>query len=294
MNLANSLDKEEMVNILKSIIEKETSLKMDENNNYNGEMYVDYRDELSLDSIKKISRSDQPMEIFYDQFNTDFDVYEYDELYKIIENNWDEEKYGWFDEHEDFIRDWVHDNVFFNFPYDHFLKQEVNVDILVDTGDGDYDYTLNNFASYNAIKNETINNESSILWLVNQQGYSKSQLNKAVRNREYDGSKFLNSVVTECENVTTHMNALAFFIKMTLGEFIQFIENKTSITLDTESSCGLYDLWGGAGSVLEIALDKPVTIPAKFIETHIDGARGYGVDDVYGMSNDFWRDSLIS
>jgi hypothetical protein len=85
------------------------------------------------------------------------------------------------------------------------------------------------------------------------------------------------------------MNALTFFTKMTLKEFIDYQENPTDLTISIEKNCGLYDPWNGAGSVLEIELEKPVKIPKKYIEMHIDGCRGYGVDEIYGMCSSFWK-----
>lgn len=37
----------------------------------------------------------------------------------------------------------LHDLVWFKLPEDHFLKQSFYVNIMVDTSDGNYDYTLN-------------------------------------------------------------------------------------------------------------------------------------------------------
>lgn len=284
----STLTNKNIISHVKEIIEGHLYLDKD-GDCYYGDIYADYRDKLSFDSIKKIVQSDNSMETFYDQFYViECEDCEYSFILNTIRDHWDYPKYGNFEEHEDNIREWIHENVYFNFPYDHFLKQEVKVNIIVNTGDGNYDYTLNNFASYNSVPGEVINNKSSILWLVKQQGYSKTQLNNAVRKEEFDGSKFLKSVFQELINVTTHMNALAFFVKMTLKEFIDLKENPRKIILPANTSCGLYDPWNGAGSVLEIELDKEVVIPKRFAEPHIDGTRGYGIDEIYGMCGSFW------
>lgn len=41
-------------------------------------------------------------------------------------------------------------------------------------------------------------NKSSILWLVKQQGYTKTQLNNAIRKQDFSNSKFLESIYEEC------------------------------------------------------------------------------------------------
>jgi len=286
---------ERVIELVRTIVEKETYLEKQENGTYRGEIYVDYRDELSSKTIEEISNSGSPREEFYDKV-TSFgaDDYEYDELLKTIKRHWIDDEENCYTRSQDLISDWVYENVCFDFPYDHYLGQEVNVDILVNTGDGNYDYTLNNFCDCYAKHNEVIDPKSSILWLVRQQGYNKRQLNRAVRKGDYGISRFLKSIHVECENVTTHMNALAFFVKMTLGEFIDYLETPKDIIVSEKTGCGLYDPWNGAGGPLEIELEKPVTIPSKYVELTIDGDRGYSVDSIYGMRGSFWKNTLAS
>jgi hypothetical protein len=284
-----------LVGLIRTIIEKETYLKKQEDGTYLGVIFVDYNDELSPKTIEEITKEKSPKDAFYDtvdSFGTD--DYEFAELLETVRNHWDDEEEGCYSEHQDLISEWLNENVSFDFPYDHYLKQKIKVDILVNAGDGNYDYTLNNFCSYNSGQNEIIDEKSSILWLVRQQGYSKRQLNKAVRKGEYGGSRLLKSIHVECENITTHMNALAFFIKMTLGEFLEYLEDPRDITLSEKTNCGLYDPWNGAGGPLEIELEKPVVIPKKYVEMSIDGGRGYDVDSIYGIYDNFWRETLAS
>jgi len=282
------LTKEEVIELVTNILEANTYLKKQEDGSFEGDIEVDYRDELGKDSIKKIVQSDNPMDTFYELFETfDAEDCEWQYCFKLVKEKWDNDLIN-LNDCEDIIIEWMNENLHFNFPYDHYLKQDVKVNIIVDTGDGNYDYTLNNWLTWDA-REEEINDESSILWLVQQQGYTRDQLENLIREHETCGSKFLKSVYQECENVTTHMNALAFFTKMTLKEFIELQENPYDLTLSEKTSCGLYDCWNGAGGVLEIHLERPVTIPKEFIEAHIDGCRGYGVDEIYGVSSSFWE-----
>lgn len=283
--------KESIIESIKNILDK-SFMDKHEDGTYSYDVYVDSNDELSDDSIKKIVKSDDPMATFYEQFNETlaYNTAEYNEMFNTIRNKWkDTDDY---DENEEFIRDWVYENVRIDFPYDHFLKQEIDVNIIVDTGDGNQDFTLNNFISYNAEPDEEIDEDSSILWLVRQQGYTKEQLEKAVREQEFNSSKFLESIYEECLNVTSHMNALAFFVKIPLDEYLELDKNHRDLELSKDTICGLYDSWNGAGGLINIALDKNVKIPKDYIGMHVDGTRGYGAYSIYG-DDSFWKDTII-
>ena len=65
------------------------------------------------------------------------------------------------------------------------------------------------------------------------------------------------------------------------------------VVLSKDTACGLYDNWSGAGSVLEIELEKDVVLPLKFISSAWpDGGRGYSVANVYGICSSFWTDTV--
>ena len=281
--------------ILIDILERKTYMTC-KGNYFETDIYVDYRDELSESTIKDICESKYVREAFYESLDEWVMQATDDEHWSIvetIERNWNEELHGVFEDVLDEVREWIHDNVYINFPYDHFLKTDVLVNVMVDTGDGDYDFTLNNFASYNASEDEEIEDESSILWLANQQGYTRDDIKFALENYDKVESKFLKSVVNELTNVTSHMNALSFFVKMTLDDFIELSEDNTlELKLDKDTTCGLYDCWMGAGGMLEISLEKDVTISPKLFTVHVDGNRGYGVQEIFGVGSDLWTNTI--
>lgn len=284
-----------IIEAVKEIIEKHTYMK-EVNGNYEGDIYVDYRDSLNDEQINSIVNANDKMQAFYeelDEYVMDSTMHEEYELRMTIKMHWNEELHGDFYDVESDVIDWMNDHVYFNFDYDHFLATDMNVNIVVDTGDGDYDYTLNNFASYNASEGEDIESESSVLWLAMEQGYSKEDIKNAL-NGEYNNSGFLESLHEELINVTSHMNALAFFVKMTMQEYIDMTDNKRDIKLDKNVSCGLVDFWMGAGGMLNIALEKEVTLPLDIIDIHADGDRGYGVQSIFGLGSDFWTNSIVS
>ena len=113
------------------------------------------------------------------------------------------------------------------------------------------------------------------------------------------------------------MNALTFFVEMTVEQLFDLNEaikdngkndhplnkdeyrctwerkGKRKITLDKSAVCGLYDSWSGAGSILEIELEKDVVLPMKYIGTALpDGGRGYSVASIYGVCSSMWTPTL--
>lgn len=282
---------EKMVDKVKNVLEK-NYFEKDKDGFYFQDISADYRDVLSEETIKNIVNSEDPICEFNNFFN-EWDVsYEYEELFKLLRSELGETLY---ETNEDDMENWICENVYFNPPYEHYERQEVLVNIIVDTRDGNYDYTLNNFLNYCAPKVEDlkIDNKSSILWLVKQQGYTKKDLMNVIKF-EYDKeNKFLNSLNSELLNSTSSMNALVFSIKMELKELIDFLDNPEDITLDKNTSCGLVDFWNGAGSVLEISLDKNIVIPKQYARMTVDGSVGYSIQEIYGMCPSFWTESVF-
>lgn len=282
-------------NIIEQILVKHSSMKSEEGR-FQVDVYIDHDNTLSEKDLKTISSAEDKMDAFYDalfEFAQESNSHAENDILDILKNNWPTDSAQSYMDSYDDILEYLGEHLDYNFPYDHFLKQNLLINFMIDTGDGNYDYVLNNFASYNASENEKINDESSLLWLVKQQGYKKSDLNRLVRKGETKDSAFLQSVLTEAANVTSHMNALTFFVKMTVEEYIHFQEEGKAITFSKETPCGLYDCWNGAGGMLSIKLEKDVIIPAKFAQPHIEGTRGYGIDNIYGMYSSFWQETVL-
>lgn len=294
---------------------------------YTYEIFVDYRYEYFEDNtLAKISKADYPREEL-DEIESEWifdssDYYE-DELFSKLESEFEEEWEEW----EDEIREYVHEHVSYTLP-NGVEDQEVKVVIATDVGDMNYDFTecniLNWYGTYGGYDKgkKLIPTNSPIGWLAKQQGKYR-ELEHIVRllkdpyveklNTD-KVSKFTKSVVQELENATSHMNTLIFLVKMPLFEFIQLREimraeeeanksyhyeerkGKSYITISKKSDCGLYDIWNGGGSVLEIELEKDVKLPVKAIfDVWIDcrgckaNGRGYDVDEVYGLSGEAWH-----
>lgn len=301
--------KAELIEKIKKVLAKDFYLKYnDESGVYEYDIYADWNDEMPKSRIEEILESKNPMDKFYDivaGWYLDADDTRIEIIDRVLN------VVGCTDENEEFVKDWVFENVCGNIPYDHYLSQEVAVDIVVDTGDENYDFTLNCvYPHYNGRFEDEISDEASLLWLAKQQGYTKGQLVGALKESEYMESKFLKSANEEVANCTSHMAALTFFVKMTLGDLIKFQEkikadsqnddkngyrtiekrNGTDcVTLCKKTRCGLCDFWSGAGGLLDIVLERDVELPLKYISTALpDGCRGYGIADVYGLMYSFW------
>lgn len=194
------------------------------------------------------------------------------------------------------------------------MGQEFYVNIMVDTGDGNYDYVLNNvYPSYCGDYDEHIDDKASIVWLTKSQGYTKTQLKKALRSEEAidyyqkEPCGFLRSMLKEVVNIASHMNTLTFLVKLSLKDLIALnrlikLQNRNGhlddavknpycgyIVIEKGTGTGLYDPWNGGGSLFEIELEKDVRLPIRFIRSALpDGGDGYSVESVYGMCEDAW------
>ena len=277
---------------------------------------ADYRDEISSTTIKEIFQSDDPDAAFYETINDSWFWFiddTQDDTVTNVKMAWDEDVAEW-DEVEDEITTYIDEHVIWQPDYHHYLDQTVNVDVLIDTGDGNYDYVLNCvYPHYNGDGDDEIDDKAALMWLTEQMGYTKEQLDKARKDSDFGGSAYLESVERELANCTSHMQQLVFLVSMTLGECLQLNQRISAsqhpefrsepwkntsedfITVPRTVMCGLFDKWSGAGSVLEIALEKDLRIPLKFIDGAVpdEAVSGWNIGNVYGMCASAWKTELI-
>lgn len=213
----------------------------------------------------------------------------------------------------DRLHDVLMDLVYFNLPEEHFLKQTFRVNIMVDTGDGNYDYTLNSaypcwYGAYDA----PIDPKAGIAWLAKTQGYTRGRLKKALQQGDMAGPKgFLESMRVELANLPSHMSTVTFLVELTLEQLMELnrlirLQDRNGIhydsrknpycgyiVIDKDTMTGLYDPWNGSGSVFEIQLEQDVRLPVKYIRSALpDGGDGYSVGSVYGMCGSAWTDGV--
>lgn len=271
------------------------------------EMYADYRDEFSPEQAFEIVESDNPWETFNDML---YDAYMDSESYYIhdVEEEFDnycaDHDYDCSSDDLDIEDINIYEYISFNPPADHFLGQDFKCRLIVDNGDGNYDFSRNP----NQDNGYQIESGAGIIWLGEQIGYSVDQMQAAldagINSEEYPidkalgEDKFLDSLIQEAANAYG-MPALTFLCKMSLGDLIKFKENHTSVTVDLNgANCGFFDAWNGGGSVLELECGvKSVTIPYDKIFTLVPDVRGngqYSVDEVYGLWGGAYADAHIN
>ena len=281
------------------------------------EIYADYRDDIPENWLKKLSEAENPRDTFHDCVMDAYESCEHDDSYEMLQqicrNEMIAEAINQGETSEDEIREYLWDHHYVQLPYDHFLKQDIAVDILLDTGDANYDFTLNQpFASWDGQSDKTIDECSALLWLSRQQGYSKRQLTNALKHGEFQESKFLKSVHWEVCNTSSGINALTFLVQITLENYLKLLDaikkeaklnasyypkerkGRGYIIIDKKTTCGLYDSWNGSGSMLEIDLEKDIRLPIRMIHSALpDCIRRYNIREIWGLCTSAWSDNAV-
>lgn len=172
------------------------------------------------------------------------------------------------------------------------LSLDLDVDIVLTNTKNEAQY---DFAHNNDFGEDDRFSQLSSSWpfILKSQGIEGADSVEDLRGIE---GVVASSIVEEIENTTSGMNAFTFFVKMDMEDFIKLYEgNYSSITLKAGTPCGLADFWYGAGSLLEVDLDKPVTLPKGTFNAVIDKANpyGYSVAEIYGMLSSFWKSNAV-
>lgn len=288
------LKKEQLIEKVNEILGSDNYLnKRDDEYGYVYEFFPYYNDSLCDSDVKSILDKESRNEKF-------------DKFYEIIEDAYEQARDEVFCEYKlkisseldnqgleydsDDLIDYLNEVLYFEYPYSHFMDTTVYANLLLDVGDANYDFSVNDLR-FN--EDEEIADESAILWVAKQQGYSKEQLQAAIFRCEFGGSKFLETIQEEVDNAY-YMNAFTFLFKMTLGELMEFDkENIESIKIDKSTTCGLVDFWYGAGGPIEVILEKDIEVPSRFIDSFTyDGGRGqHSIYDIYGPTREIWNGS---
>lgn len=193
----------------------------DENGMFYEEIYADYRDTLDDRTLKAICSADRPREKFYDLLDEWYCDSEWDYAEEIVKKVLDDETVTELAEplDADDVRELIREQFYVSYPEKHFLKEDVLVDLILDTGDMNYDFVSNSIGGHYNACDHSIPEESSLLWLARQQGYRKSELKKTLAGCGNTQSSLLKSIYVETQNCSSHMNALVFLVKMTLEEY---------------------------------------------------------------------------
>ena len=189
--------KEKLYNEIQKVLNEQYN--KDSEGNYSVTLYFDYNDYLSDQTIQEILQSKNPRETFYDKItdayseslslqsteitNTVLKELKKNEIFEALDNTFEQSI-------EDMIENYIDLHVYVLIPYDHFLNQTVLLNIVIDTGDLNTDFTENNLMNYYAPDftqleegEELVSDESSLLWLCETQGITKTELEEAIKER---------------------------------------------------------------------------------------------------------------
>jgi hypothetical protein len=183
---------------------------------------------------------------------------------------------------------------------DQYLNAEYDVDIVIDVGDADSEYTINAI-DVGPDGDKEVDPKSAILWLAKTQGYTKEQLEanlfaeRAVDSRTRREPEFLNSLWDELNEDPSGGAAVTFAVRMKLGQLIDLYElmrldRPGFVHVGKRAGCGLVDFWNGGGGPFEIELEKDVDIPVQAIRCALpdESIARYSLAEIYGFPSSYW------
>lgn len=264
------------------------------------EIYVDYSDELSEDTVKQIFESDHPRDAFYDIIgdwswweNAD---YEYDEIIKQL-NLPDEIK----EDYGDVINDMVRDQISYEIPYDHF-DTNVGFDVFLNNPEGanvEYSEELISYEDEDNEESKATGVSSEIALLLQTQGYTVEQFLEYV-NSGANENKFFSSLLEEIQNSTYNYGQIVFLGNASILDMAEAIETQGAITIPANAMCGIVETGNGSGSMLDIELEKPISgaivdksKPAYqsregLFDPFYKNGYSYSVDEIFGLVSSSW------
>ena len=266
-----------------------------------------YDDRISENNIKRIlegKTSEERQDIYYELFD---DINYVDDDYYYIINEIANDFYYEYDyiQHDTEIQDILINLIYFS--YDTYLKDEYNVNIIIDFNKQDVNTDFSNSSNLENCKN------NNLYTLLKKQGYSKKDYENNLKFLEdnkseiekdkygnYDykkienlsSSKFLTSIKVEINNnFYDYLTSLVVLKKMTLEDII----NLDKITINTDNDIGLFNWYYGSGSLLDIKLEKDFVLDREKDIYHIqvEGCKqdfGYSVNEVYGLIGSCWKE----
>lgn len=258
---------------------------------YEEDYFYDY--ELPLQTAYEILQSDNPYEAFNDLIFGDTSYIDwYDDILMSLvkEVAEDAQKQG-LDWDERDIRDELEEIVDVVIAdMDTVYKASIPCRLVLNTGDANTDFADN--PCYNDFEKEgyTMPDTASLKWLCEQIGVDVNKINNIIATGAVQDIPSLNnvekSIVQEVANTTTCLNAVVFLISVPFENLLDLKEQKT-IVLPRNVVCGLYDMWNGAGGVLEIVIPGTLTVPANIVwelVPDISAPGEYSVQETYGLS----------
>lgn len=278
-------------------------------------------DELDSATINEIVKADHPNQALKDTVIDSFldcecDVYSdiWNEMVEDLQLTSDEES-DLYDMYDDFMNV-IRENLPMNFPFDHYRDQLVCCNLVLDNGDSASDFSYHDcYPAYDAESiHQNLSRNSGMMLMAHLEGYSRKQFRKVYNQykkafiKEKQNQRKMTALekkypfVTSCYNeigsCLSSMSAFVICFKMKLGDLLNWMEEKTDISVPKGTSAGLCDFWNGTGGDMEIVLEKDTVIPKENIFALLpddawnhteDGVyAGYSITEIYGMCERFW------
>lgn len=146
--------------------------------------------------------------------------------------------------------------------------------------------------------------DNALTYLIYQQGHTLSEVaDSLLAGKETDNS-FVKSVVSELQEYPDYsmgeLTALVKLDKDSLSVIDAVAKNgEQELTLSTNTRIGIFNEWSGAGSELDIQLEKPLSFPADMVRNvQVEMRRageylhGWTVNETYGLVGSEWKGEL--
>lgn len=264
----------------------------------------DYDDYIREEDVKKIlegKTKEERYNIFWEIISEYMQEYEFYEINYIANEICNDLGYI---EHDTEIEDILSNLIVFD--YDAYLKEEYNVNLIIDFNNQDSNSDFNNSSNLENCKN------NNLYTLLKKQGYTKKdydnnlefleknkdKIMKDKYNYDYSkienlgGSVFLTTVFEEIKNNINYdyFTSLVVLKKISLKELI---ENE-NFAINTKNEIGLFNWVYGSGSLLGIKLEKPIILNREkdIFKIQVENAsynNEYTVNQVYGLLDNSWK-----
>ena len=196
-----------------------------------------------------------------------------------------------------------HSLFYVHLDIDYILNATVPVNIMLENDVAfDHEFNMNSFETpytdlleyFKNVKEEIESGylkeeDYSFINLLKSQGYTfdeyisycEYQLIDEIKDCKHKDSEFMSSLLSEMLNTTSECNSLTVLREMSFNE-LQELKEQEEIEIKINDTIGYVDHVVGAGSMINIKLEKPFKVKTKNISLMIDGEYGYGITEIYG------------
>ena len=225
------------------------------------EMYFDYRDELSVEQAQKIING---------------------ELFEVQDEIWENSL--------DYIC---------NMEFEQIKNMKNEIDGLDEIEDSELREEFLDYLGVDTNMKQLLNNTTVRMRIVlhsNYEGFLALEREGMKNDYIKQIYKLLKNNVNQKSFEDEVLNSMMytqfiFYGNVNLGDIYEYnFKDWKKITIQPNCMCGLFDTWNGSGSILEVKLNKPITIKRQHGETKyddvsilIDEANKYSVEEVYGL-----------